>query len=106
MIPLTIGTDGRNTHADDTTENRVSGRHRHADPRSEGQVDGRGNDGADHSEHEKFRDLSEERGIDDLGTNGVGNASTNTDGAGKLHDGGENHGLEVGHGLGSNGRRP
>ena len=68
--------------------------------------DGRGDDGADHSEHEKLRNVGEERGIDDLGTDGVGYASTNTDGAGKFHDGGENHGLEIGHGLGGDRRRP
>jgi hypothetical protein len=103
---LTAGTNGGNTHADDTAEDGVSGGDRHANSRSEGQVDGRSGDGANHAKHEHGRVVLVEGGVDDLGPDGIGDAGTDTDGAGKLHNGGEDHGLEVSDGLGSDRRRP
>lgn len=101
VVSLTIGTNGSNTHADDATHDGMGGGDGKTNLGSHGEVDGGSGNSADHAKHEKSGIIFEESRVDNLGADGVGNAGTNTNGAGKLHDRGENHGLEVGHGLGS-----
>ena len=102
----TIGTKSTNTHTEDTTQNRVSSRDGHTDTSSESEVARRSNDGADHTKHEESRLVVKSLDIDNLGSDGVGNTATDTEGTTKLHDGGTQHGLDIGNGAGGDGAGP
>lgn len=58
-------------------------------------------DGADHAKHEHRRIVLEQTRVDYFGTDGIGNAGADADRTGKFHDRGQDHGLEVGDGLGT-----
>lgn len=102
----TTATKGSNTHTEDTAKNRVGSGDGETEASSESKIDRRGNDGADHTEHEKLRLVLEGADVDNLGSDSVGNTATDTEGTSELHGGGTDHGLEVGDGPRRDGAGP
>jgi hypothetical protein len=82
----TISTNERNTHADNTTHDRVSRRDGKTDAGTEGEVQRGGDDGAHHAEHEKSRVGLELVNVDDLGADCVGDTGADTDGSSEFED--------------------
>jgi hypothetical protein len=102
----TTAAEGTNTHTKDGTEDGVSGRDGHTELGGDGEVTGGGRDGADHTEHEKGGGVGEVVDRDDLGSDGISDTAANTNGTGEFENGAEDHGLDVGHGAGGDGRSP
>lgn len=94
---------GTDTHTEDTAKNRVSSGNGETEPGGHGEVTGRGDNSADHTEHKQARALVKCLDVDNLGSNSVGNTTTNTKSTTELHDSSTNHGLEVADGAGGNG---
>lgn len=95
-----VGTNERNTHTNDTTHDGVSGRDGETHASAEGKPGSGTDDSAHHAEHEKRRVALEGVNVDDLGTDGISDTGTDTDGTGKFEDGTESHGLDVPDGTG------
>lgn len=96
----TAATKSADTHTQDTAQDGVSSRDGKPEARGHGEVAGRGDDGANHAQHEQRGLVVKGTDVDDLGSDGVGYTSTDSEGTGELHEGGAQHGLEVGHGAG------
>jgi len=78
----------------------------HTELGSKGEVDGGGDQSTGHSEHENRWVGLEEADVDNLGADGVGDTATDTKGTGELADGGQDHGLLEGDGVGGDGCSP
>jgi hypothetical protein len=87
----------RDTHADNTTHDGVGGGNRHTKTGSNGQVNRGSDKGTGHSDHENRRVLLEEGDVHNLGANGIGNTTSNTDSTCEFHDCGQAHSLPQGH---------
>lgn len=102
----TIRTHSGHAHANDTTHDGVSGGDGETDSSSHSEVEGGSSDSADHAKHEKTGIVLEEGSIDDLGSDGIGDTGTDTKGASEFHNRGEDHGLEICDGPGTDGSGP
>ena len=101
-----LSSNGCDTHADDTSHDRVGGGDWKTDAGSEREVDGGGDEGAGHSQHENSWVGLEEVDWDNLGLDGVGDTATNTNGTGELAYRSQDHGLLKGDGMGRDGCGP
>jgi hypothetical protein len=95
-----VGTDKRNTHTNDTTHDGVSGGNSETHAGAEGEPGSGTDDGAHHTEHKKRGVVLEGVDVDDLGTDGISDTGTDTDGTGEFEDRTESHGLDVPDGSG------
>lgn len=99
-------TKSTDAHTKDTTKDRMGSGNRETETSGHGEVTSGGDNSANHTEHEKSRAVSESVDVDDLGSDGVCDSTTNTETASELHDTGTDHGLEVAQRAGGDGRRP
>ena len=91
-----LGTDGGNTHTEDTAKDGVGGGDGETNLGCHGEKESGGDDGAKHAEHEHRWVIFIQVRVDNLGSNSIGHTSSSTHGSRKLHHTGCHHGLEVG----------